>query len=254
MSTLPHLEHELVRAARRRRRRPWLRRRTVVLALFSAIVLAGGATAATGLLDREIHRGMSFTQGPYTIEREDRSGSLCLNLRYTGHLPTYGCGDTPTVEEPFGLLIADSSARDPDDQSPERLFYGIVHGDIARVSVLRKDGRQYRARTLERPGLPGRFFTLTTPRGGRIEVVGYDLAGHEVGRIGRLIGPRTPIRSQDDARAQGDPSGFAPTADMPDDFSYRGGTIPRDEAARRGLACVQNRDEVVCTDQPAERR
>jgi hypothetical protein len=218
-SILPELEHLLVRAARRQTAPRFGRRRWILATAALALALAGGAAAATGVLHIA---GGDTSKGAFSIESrpvpatdpgEPSRGSVCLQLSYDERDASFGCGDKPTAARPFGLLVADSVADSPADQSRERVIYGLVRSDIERISVLGK--RPISTVTEPKEGLPGRFFVVLVPRLGRIEVVGYDAAGHERARIGSLARPSHPPLSHAEAMAQGDPAGFAPTFASP---------------------------------------
>lgn len=248
-AVLPALEQLLVRAARRgaepRRR---ARRRWFLATAAAALVLAAGAAAATGLLP--IAEGET-AHGTYTVEPvsisdlagiEPSAGGVCLQLRLEDRGPSYGCGDAPTASQPFGLLVADPLA----EGSAERVVYGLVSDEIARISVLGDGGQHTESATEPQAGLPGRFFAVVAPHLGRIEVVGYDEAGRERARIGSRARPNHPPRSRAEARAQGDPAGFAPTVPTPSTYLYRGETITEAEARRMQLACLQERKRFLC--------
>jgi hypothetical protein len=83
-------------------------------------------------------------------------------------------------------------------------------------------------------------------------VVAYGQAGRELARPGSRQAPEHPARSQSEAREQGDPAGFAPTAGPASSFSYQGRPISANEAARRGLACVEDDRQVRCFSSAAE--
>jgi hypothetical protein len=134
-----------------------------------------------------------------------------LQLRYEDRGPLYGCGDQPSEARPFGLVVADSL----DEGSRERVIYGLVSSDIARVSVLGGGGEHTDVVTEVKEGLPGRFFAVVVPHLGRIALVGYDASGQPRGRIGSLARPAHPPHSYAEAVAQGDPAGFAPAAPLP---------------------------------------
>lgn len=214
-AVLPALEHLLVRAARRRSAPRFGRRRWMLATAAAALVLVGGAAAATGVIhvtDGDTSKGTFSIESrpvPAAFPGEPQRGSVCLQLAYSEGGTSYGCGEKPTAAEPFGLLVADSLTRG----SRERVMYGLVESDIARVSVLGKQPTD--AVTEVEKGLPGRFFVVLVPHLGRIEVVGYDAAGHERARIGSLAEPSHPPLSHAEAVAQGDPAGFAPTAAPP---------------------------------------
>jgi hypothetical protein len=218
-STLPALEHLLIRAARRQTAPRFGRRRWILVTAAVALALAGGAAAATGVLhiaDGDTSKG-TFSIESYPMPAagpgEPSPGSVCLQLSYDERGTSYGCGDKPTAARPFGLLVANSVANLPEDESRERVIYGLVTGDIKRISVLGK--RPISAATEFKKGLPGRFFVVLVPHLGRIEVVGYDAGGHERAHIGSLARPPHPPLSHAEAMAQGDPAGFAPTFTPP---------------------------------------
>ena len=177
----------------------------------------------------------------FSVERAVAPGvrqggsSVCLQLRYNGRGPSYGCGEAPTAAQPFGLVVADRL----EEGSRERVIYGLAGGDIARVAALGKGGEHTDAATEPKDGLPGRFFAVVVPHLGRIELVGYDSAGKEVARIGSLARPAHPPHSKAEAVAQGDPAGFAPTIPISSHFVFEGHDISEAEATRRGLACLE---------------
>lgn len=253
-STLPQLEHLLVRAARRRAAPRFGRRRWVLgLAAGSLIIAGGAAAAATGVI--HISDGKS-AKGAYSIDRppvpsdapnDSDTSSICLQLRYNEGGAAYGCGERPTTAKPFGLVIADTL-----DGSRERVIYGLVSSDITRVSALGVGDLHTDAAARETSDLPGRFFSMTTANRGRIELVGYDATGQERARIGSRARPDHKPRSHDEAVAQGDLAGFAPAIAMPTSFSYKGSSITPAEAAERGLSCAQDRQGVHCYDSLAE--
>jgi hypothetical protein len=254
-AVLPGLEQLLVRAARRgaapRRR---IRRRWFLIAAAAALVLAAGAAAATGLLpiaEGDTDRG-TYTVEPVSISGlagiDPSAGQVCLQLRLEDRGPSYGCGDAPTSSQPFGLLVADPLA----EGSDERVIYGLVKDEIARVSVLGEEGERTESATDPQAGLPGRFFAVVVPHLGRIEIVGYDENGRERARIGSRARPSHPPRSLAEAQAQGDPAGFAPTVPTPSTYLYRGKTITEAEAMRMQLACLQERTRFRCYDSASE--
>ena len=209
---LPDLENLLIRAARRRSAPRLAHRRLVLATAAVVLVLAGGAAAATGVLhvaDGNTSNGTFSIESrpvPATLTGEPSRGTVCLQLRYSERGTSFGCGGSPTAAKPFGLLVADSLERG----SHERVIYGLVANDIARVRVLGEEPIE--ATTEVKMGLPGRFFVALVPHLGRIEIVGYDAEGKERARIGSLAEPSHPPLSHDEAVAQGDPAGFAPTA------------------------------------------
>ncbi len=144
-TVLPELEQLLVRAARRRAARRLPRRRWVLAVAVGALVLAAAAAAATGVLD--ITSGRT-AHGTFTVQRasipgSEHGGPICLQLRYDGRDPSYGCGEPPSAGKPFGLLVADPLA----EGSPERVVYGLVADDVARVAVLGRGGHRAEADT-----------------------------------------------------------------------------------------------------------
>lgn len=247
-TVLPQLEHLLVRAARRQavpdfRRRPWQ-----LAVAIAVLVLAGGAAAATNVL--QVDQG-STSEGGFSVETkpvparaadEPSAGSICLQLRYEDRGTAFGCGDPPSAKEPFGLLISDPLG----EGSREGVVYGLVSGDIARVSVLVSGGGHHDADTEEKAGLPGRYFAVVVPRLSRVEVVGYDDSGVERARIGSLAPVATPPLSHAEAVKQGDPAGFAPSVEAPSIYTFRGKRITEAQASRLDLTCMQGRDAFTC--------
>ncbi len=257
-ATLPELEHLLLRTARRRAA-PRLGRRRWVLALAagSLILAAGAAAAATDVF--HIADGQT-SKGTYSIDRrqatsehagEERPGSICLQLRYNERGPAFGCGERPTAAKPFGLVIADSLDATQKEVA-QRVIYGLVSNEITRVSVLGEGDDHTDTTTSEKPGLPGRFFSVVVPGYDRIELVGYDRTGRERARIGSRAEPDHPPLSHAEAVAQGDPAGFAPAVAAPTSFSYRGKSITPGEAVSGGLTCLQDSKGIRCYDSLAE--
>ena len=247
---LPELEQLLVRAARRRATPRLGRRRWALAVAVGALVLAAAAAAATGVL--HIASGTT-AHGSFSVERatlpgEAHTGSICLQLRYDGRGPSYGCGEPPTAARPFGLVVADPL----EEGSRERVIYGLVGGDVARVAALGEGGESVDATTEPKAGLPGRFFAVVVPHLGRIELVGYDAAGKEVARIGSLARPAHPPHSKAEAVAQGDPAGFAPTVPTSSRFLFQGHDISEAEVTRLGLACLEGREVSRCYRSVAE--
>ena len=252
-STLPELEHLLIRAARRRAAPSFGRRRWVLATAATVLLLvAGAAAAATDMF--QIAAGTT-SNGAFSIESrvvpskgsEEHQGSICLQLRFEERGAAYGCGARPTAAKPFGLVIAD-----PLNNGDERVVYGLVSNDISRVSVRGGGGSQIYAVTAEKAGLPGRFFSVVAPNDGRIELVGYSADGEERARLGNREAPADPPLSRAEAMAQGDPAGFAPGFAAPNAYVYRGESISPAEATRLELACLQGREIFRCYDSEAE--
>ena len=256
-AVLPALEHTLVTAARARAtRRPSRRRLGVSLAL-AGLLCATVAGAATGVIDledgAEVERGTS-PSGAYVIRYKPKhagpaGGDLCLQVRIPQARPTYGCGWVPSPERPFGVVIAD-----PLDNGPQRLVYGLVLEEIATVALLGEGDDETRVETVEKPGLPGRYFSILgpgiteAPNAGRIELVGYAEDGSEIARIVSRETPNHKPLSHDDSVAQGDPAGFAPTVVPARVYTYKGQEIDPARADALGLVCVEGRAEVRCFD------
>jgi len=251
---LPELEHLLLRAARRQAAPRFGRRRWVLAAAAAALLLAAGAAAATDVLhiaDGNTSKGSFSIESrpvPTSAPGEPPQGSVCLQLRYNHRDVSYGCGDEPTAAKPFGLLVADSL----EAGSRERVVYGLVAGDIARVSVLGDGGEHTDADTELKTGLPGRFFAVLVPHLGRIELVGYDTVGNEQARIGSLAPPTAPPHSKAEAVAQGDPAGFAPAVAPPSSYIYKGKRIDPALATRLKLVCLDGSEVGRCYDSAAE--
>jgi hypothetical protein len=252
---LPQLEQLLVRAARRRAtpRLARVRRRWVMAVAAASLILVGGAAAATGV----VHIADGTTpHGSYSIEtrevisvdaREGRQGSICLQLRFDAGRPAYGCGDRPTTTHPFGLVIADSL-----EGSGERVIYGLVSDEIAKIAVLHPGSGSTAAPTEAKAGLPGRFFSIAVPSDSQIALVGYDSAGTEIARVGNLSLPAEAAQSRQQAIEQGDPAGFAPTAPPSSSLTYKGRSITPAEEERMHLSCLESGGDTRCYDSPSE--
>lgn len=61
-----------------------------------------------------------------------------------------------------------------------------------------------------------------------------------------------PFRDKADAARAGDPAASAPSVDLPEKFSYRGGTIEPTAAAAKGLVCNQDAKGVRCFDKASD--
>ncbi|HEU4736638.1 MAG TPA: hypothetical protein VFS48_06405 [Solirubrobacterales bacterium] len=249
-ATLPELEHLLLRTARSQTAPRRLGRRWVLALVAGSLILAAGAAAAaTGV----IHISSGHTaEDEYSIDTRPAPagappGSICLQLRYDKGGPAFRCGQRPTAAEPFGLVVADTSS-----SSRERVIYGLVSASITRVSVLGQGRRHIDVATRAKPNLPGRFFSVIAPNRGRIELIGYDAMGRQRAHVGSRKKPAHPPRSFAEARAQGDPAGFAPAVAAPASFIYKGASIAPAQAAKRGLACLQDRSAVRCYDSLAQ--
>jgi hypothetical protein len=247
-STLPQLEQLLVRAARRGIAPRLGRRRWALAVAAASLLLAAAAAAATDVFELA---GGETDGGRFSVSRVTPStgpsqGSICLQLTFSGRGSAYGCGPRPTAAKPFGLVIAD-----PLDNGDERVVYGLVASAISRVEVRGGAGSEAEATTGERGGLPGRFFALVAPSDGRLELIGYDADGQEVARLGSTEASPSPPLSKAEAIEQGDPAGFAPAVEAPEDYVYRGEQIEPGAAARMGLACLQEQAVMRCYDSPA---
>ncbi len=252
-AVLPELEHLLVRAARHQAAPRFGRRRWVLaVAAASLLLVAGAAGAATGVIKIA---GGNTSGGSFAIESQsapavgqgERGESVCLQLNFADRGSAYGCGDEPSAEKPFGLVIAD-----PLDGGGERVVYGLVSESIAKVSVLGGSGSQVNATTRPKADLPGRFFSVVAPNDGRIELVGYSADGNEIARLGGLDEPTKPPLSKAQAMAQGDPAGFAPGIAPPASYDYKGGDIDPAAATRLELVCLQGREHIRCYDSNEE--
>lgn len=261
--TLPELERLLSDAARRRFAPRSNRRGWAFPIAFAALVAAGGiAAAATGVFGggAEIETGAT-SSGAYAIrikpsKPSPHTGPVCLQLQYAELRPAYKCGYAPSEERPFGLVVADATpaVNDPEAVPAERVIYGLASEEIVRVGVLGvpgADSGQAITDTVPRPGLPGRYFSIVVPNEGRIELVGWDEPGAEVGRAGSLTEPER--RTADGLiPAPGDPAVFAPTATPASVYSYRGEDIDPKQAQDLGLVCVEDLAEVRCYDSVGE--
>jgi len=261
-ATLPELERLLSDTARRRFAPAGKRRRWGLPVAFAVLVGAGGiAAAATGVFGggAEVETG-STSSGEYAIrikpaKPSPHTGPVCLQLQYADLRPAYKCGYAPSEKRPFGLVVADvtPAASNPEAVPAERVIYGLASDEIVRVQVLGVPGAHAEdaiTDTVLRPGLPGRYFSIVVPNEGRIELVGYDESGGEVGRAGSLTEPE---RETADGLipAPGDPAVFAPTATPASVYIYRGEEIDPKEAQALGLICVEDLAEVRCYDSAA---
>jgi hypothetical protein len=252
---LPQLEQLLVRAARRRAapRFARARRRWVIAVAAASLLIVGGAAAATSV----VHIADGTTPyGAYSIETrepisveasEGRQGSICLQLRFNDGRPAYGCGVSPTASNPFGLVSADSL-----EDSGERVIYGLVSDEIAKITVLHPSGDRTTASTEAKTSVPGRFFSIATPGDSQIALVGYDSAGTEVARVGNLAPPVDAAHSRQEAIEQGNPAGFAPTAPPSSSLTYKGHSITPAEVERLQLSCLESGGATSCYDSSTE--
>jgi hypothetical protein len=253
---LPQLRAGLVTAAARRYRAPANSRRWFTPLAFAALLLAGSAAlAATAILrsrdvvDTGQTRGTGESAGAYAIRispsHADPERPICLQLQFQASRAAYGCGVAPTAEQPFGLVVADGMS----EESAERVIYGLVSRNIGAVTSFGESSTvQTITRTVDRPGLPGRYFSLIVPNEGHIELAGYNATGAEVARIGSHDEFRAPPLSRAQAIVQGDPSGFAPTVVPARRYVYEGERIEPPKAQRLRLICVETRSAVTCFD------
>ena len=251
-AVLPELEHLLVRAARRRAAPRFGRRRWVLaIAVASLLLVVAAAGAATGVFKIA---GGSTSGGPYVIESgnaspadQEGSGRVCLQLSFDARGSAYGCGEKPSTEKPFGLVIAD-----PLGGESERVVYGLVSDGMRKVSVLGGGGSRVEATTQPKAELPGRFFSVVAPNDARIELVGYGADGKEIARLGDLDEPSKPPLSKAQAMAQGDPAGFAPGVAPASSYDYKGEEVGPGVATRLELVCLQGRERIHCYDSQEE--
>jgi hypothetical protein len=253
---LPGLRAGLVVAAAKRYRVPARNRRWFTPLAFAALLLAaGGALAATAIfrnrdvIDTGQTGGTGESAGPYAIRiapsHTDPEHPICLQLRFQSSRPAYGCGVAPTARQPFGLVVADGMS----EESAERVIYGLVSADVARVSSLGESSTVEAVTTTEdRPGLPGRYFSLIVPDEGKIELAGFNTSGAEIAHIGSHEEFRAPPLSRAQAIVQGDPAGFAPTVVLAGKYVYDGERIEPRKAGRENLICVETRSAVNCFD------
>jgi hypothetical protein len=216
-------------ASPRRFRRPLL-----WTALLTAAAV-GTAGAAVGFLER----GSTVDGVSYEITRSDRDGNVCLELRFDGGQAAYGCGRTPTAEHPLGLFVVDRRATGG-------IAYGLVDASIKRVRVA---GIEAPAEL--RDGVPGRFFLVRGANLSNATATGVLADGRRVTLSGGgRLNPKPGSRAE--AAAAGDPAGLAPSVDAASTVRYRGAPLPTDEAAARGLVCVQDDNGTECFDSAAE--
>jgi hypothetical protein len=236
------------------RRRP----RWILPAAFASLLTATGVALATsGVFNgrNPIDRGQTpkvgEASGQYAIrvspKHADPENPICLQLQFEGSRPAYGCGVAPSGTTPFGVVVADGLS----EESSRRVIYGLVSNEITTVSSLGEEGDQATVPTVQRMGLPGRYFSLTVPNEGQIELVGIDASGGDVARIGSHETPTQAPRSREEAVAQGDPAGFAPTVVPGRRYRYKGRSIEPRQAQLRNLVCVETRSAVDCFDSVA---
>jgi len=257
MTALPELERELRAAAARRARRRWRRGRRAGLAVALVGAVAATTAAASGWLT--VERG-STSRGDYEIrtapppesrdaDRDEvaalrgEHGKVCLELRFQGLRPSYGCGERPTERQSIGLVIVDQNA-----EPGQRLVYGLVSPAATEIRI----GTTPVA-PRQREGLPGRFFSALVPARGPVHIVALNDRGEPIDQVGSPTRQAGTPHSRDEARAMGEPSGFAPTARPPSAFVYRGLEITADAAAAQGLVCNEDGTPIVrCDDSLAE--
>jgi hypothetical protein len=213
--------------ARRRRYRRW--------AAVVGIGIAGvGTAAAAGGLDVLKHT----SRYDIAVRTAPAGGQFCLELRHPGVRPVYGCGHVPTQDDPFGVLVV----------APQLdgawIVYGMVADDVEAVRVA-----GLRVATEDRPGLDGRFFSAEVPAQRRDFVEAQASGGRIVGHAGARSAPAAAPRSAEEARAQGDPAGFAPAADPGVEFRFHGAPISPERAAAQGLSCTEDATATLeCVD------
>ena len=251
------LERSLIEAAGRRYPQRRVRRWAIPAVICGALAAGGVALAASGVLGgKALETGSTpehgADSGPFAIRisprHADPTRPLCLQLQFAGSRPAFGCGVRPSVDQPFGVVVADGLS----EESTDRVIYGVVASDVARVSSIDDSGSQAIVDSVAKPNLPGRYFSVVVPNQGQIELLGFDASGAEIAHVGSHEPPTEPPLSRDEAIAQGDPSGFAATVVPARRYLYRGETIDPREAERRHLVCVEGRVSVTCYDTIAE--
>jgi hypothetical protein len=256
MTALPELERELRAAAARRvkRRRHRARRTGLAVALVGAV--AATTAAANGWLTLE--RGTT-SRGDYEIRTaapEPREadepdvaalrgdhGQVCLELRFQGLRPSYGCGERPTERQAIGVVVVDQNA-----EPGQRLVYGLASPAAAEIRIGATP-----VTPSEREGVPGRFFSALVPARGPIYIAALNDAGQPIDEIGSQTRQAGKPHSLDEAQAMGDPAGFAPTVRPASAVVYRGREITDDAARAQGLVCVDDATLILhCYDTIAE--
>jgi hypothetical protein len=228
-------------------RRRWI----LAIAVAGALLVAGGAAAATHVL---LESGET-AGGTFTIESKRvpavggnaPGGSICLQLTFSGRGSAYGCGSRPTESRPFGLVIAD-----PLDGGDERVVYGLVSEAIARVNVRGARGSEVETETQANEELWGRFFSMVAPNDGPLQLIGYGADGEKVASLGSTSASSAPPLSKAEAMEQGDPAGFAPGVTAPHVYIYKGEVVDEALAQQLELACLQERAVFRCYDSEAE--
>lgn len=233
---IQRLVADLDGAARRRQQhtRTQGRRLKLSLAVVGAVASSTAVAAATGSLD------IFETNASYKISEHANTppGRICLNLQLADpqRRGLVGCGQTPTVTQPFGVLVVD---REPGGRS---IVFGLVAEKIVTVRMAGQD-----VDTQPRGGLPGRFFSFKVAEQPTVYAEGLNSAGVVVATIGSTSSSTGAIKSFEQARAQGHPSGFAPSAaEAP--FTYNGRTISGEEAQKQNLICTEDDTPTIkCT-------
>lgn len=215
-------------AVQRRRQRSTTRawRVKLCLAVIGAVGTSAAVAAATGSLVL-----FEATSAYKVTEHADTpTGRVCLDLRLAdpNRRGLVGCGRAPTAKQPFGMLVVD---REPGD---ENIVFGLVKDDIASVRIAGRD-----VVTRRRAGLPGRFFSSKVSDSPTVYAEGLDSAGAVVAAIGSRTRSNTMIHSAEQARAQGDFSGFAPgAAEAP--FTHNGSAISTEQVQKQHLVCTED--------------
>lgn len=211
------------------------RRLKLAVAVAVAILTSTAVAAATGSL-----RVFEATPDYKITESVDApAGRICLNLRLSdpNRRGLGGCGEAPTAEQPFGMLIVD---RESSDQS---IVFGLV---IESIRTVRMAGREIE--TQEREGVPGRFFSSKIADRPSVYAEGLDRSGAVITTIGSKTPSHAPITSLEQARTQGSFVGFAPgAADAP--FTHNGATISAEQAQQAQFICTEDRTPTIrCTN------
>lgn len=219
---LPGLHQVILATAGRRRSAR--RRRVVVVAALVTLAVAGAAFAANQFLG-EVDEGRIGTTR-YRITASSRGDLICLRVVWAKARPAVRCDLGAGPSRPFGPVMRTVSPK-----GDAQLLVGLVRGDVEQVRSL-IDGRV--VKTDRRAGVPGRVFSISG-RFRRVSVEALSAAGASVGRIGDQSLGRQPA-NHEEARAQGDPAAFAPTASAPP-LHLHGRLITDREATSRHLHC-----------------
>ncbi len=106
------------------------------------------------------------------------------------------------------------------------------------------------AATREVAGIPGRYFSMELSGLQKVRAIAHAADGRVLGQLGDTAPANAgPPQSYEEARAQGNLSGFAPGVELPTSMTYQGKPVTADQIVAKKLSCTEDSTAtLVCKD------